>query len=137
MTIPLVYTFDDDEDTPSPQQIVITKEQQNMLNSSECPWETKGDPIQDLINAKKMLDDAAENETWERDLWVTENEKRYLNDTPQGQRVMKYLEMATGYKLTLRTPREIGAVIFETELIMNAKSLFKPLPTYERLIGTR
>ncbi len=75
---------------------------------SEDKWsDPNPDPVGDIIKAKEMIEKQADEENWERDVWVPKKMKDWVNNTPEGQEVLRKCEMATGYKLTLRSPDEV------------------------------
>ena len=103
-----------------------------MSVTKSTDWDCKSDPRQDLIDAYEWY---LKNSDGEKDLWVSKKEKDFLNNTIQGQRIMARVISIVGHPIKLRSPDEIGAVQFESEMIMNEESLFNPLPTYKRLVG--
>jgi len=79
-----------------------------MVQTASSKWteEPTGDPMQDLIEAKKYLDRLAEEETWERDFWVSKEEKKFLTETPRGISIIHGLEMLYGYKINVVCPED-------------------------------
>ena len=84
------------------------------------------DPMQDIIDAKAHLDRLAEEENWERDLWVSRKLKDYCENTPEGQEVLRQAELISGYKLNLRSPDELGILSWRDTIVRS--QIFKPMP---------
>ena len=76
---------------------------ERLSETDSSQWETKGDPINDLVKAKEEL---SKDDDFTRIVVVPDGIKAFLQ-TPKGKEIHHALEMATGYKLIFKTPKEI------------------------------
>lgn len=95
------------------------------MHETTSDWTHDSDPLEDIIKAKELLDKIAEEENWKRDLWVNDKEKDYLENTEQGQQIHKQLEMVTGYKITLHSPRELGNPTIDLDIVVKHPAMDK------------